>query len=107
MSIKGQSKNQKFIWYTSSTDFIRLICPGLIPMNDSKCIGFSKKKIEENHFIHFWICLKIQAKQFYSSFESHCLISDKNWNIKIETRLLVSGQSPECSDCVLRFMEQQ
>ena len=23
------------------------------------------------------------------------------------TRLLVSGQSPECSDCLLRFMEQQ
>ena len=23
------------------------------------------------------------------------------------TRLLVSGQSPECSDCLLRFIEQQ
>ena len=26
---------------------------------------------------------------------------------QIETRLLVSGRSPECSDCLLRFMEQQ
>ena len=25
---------------------------------------------------------------------------------KRETRLLVSGRSPECSDCLLRFMEQ-
>ena len=25
---------------------------------------------------------------------------------KIRTRLLVSGRSPECSDCRLRFMEQ-
>ena len=33
---------------------------------------------------------------------------DKNWKLKIEekfkkTRLLVSAQSPECSDCFLRF----
>ena len=25
---------------------------------------------------------------------------------KLQTRLLVSGRSPECSDCLLRFMEQ-
>ena len=26
--------------------------------------------------------------------------------VQIKTRLLVSGRSPECSDCFLRFMEQ-
>ena len=37
-----------------------------------------------------------------------------NWNtlqlwtrFKTKTRLLESGRSPECSDCILRFMEQQ
>ena len=47
-------------------------------------------------------------KLIYHSTQSN----QKLWHLILrgkqkETRLLVSGRSPECSDCLLRFMEQQ
>ena len=40
------------------------------------------------------------------NYQKYLSFGEENSMIK-ETRLLVSGRSPECSDCLLRFMEQQ
>ena len=57
-------------------------------------------------------CLKLVFvgpvdKKMYSFSYLLLLIEAYNLATKTDTRLLVSGQSPECSDCLLRFMEQQ
>ena len=46
----------------------------------------------------------LQNLSHYKGMESDVEEENKLLN---STRLLVSGRSPECSDCLLRFMEQQ
>ena len=53
-------------------------------------------------------CCKVLEKIFLLRlFFSSILFEYAVEEHKEQTRLLVSGQSPECSDCLLRFMEQQ
>ena len=46
------------------------------------------------------ICYRLTRLNFFLLFETSLFF------LLSETRLLVSGQSPECCDCLLRSMEQ-